>query len=292
MRPQNLKTKIFLDSGNPVETKEIIAQLGFLDGQTTNPTLIAKNPKVKERLNCGGHFSEEEMYTFYKQVVQEISDLIPQGSISIETYADSSTKVQELFTQGKEMFSWNHNAHIKYPITRAGLEAAAQSVKDGMRVNMTLCFQQEQAAAVYAATKGATKGQVFVSPFIGRLDDQGDNGMDLIQNILKMYRSNNTPVEVLAASLRNIDHLLYALKLDVDIITAPFKVLKEWAHQGFPIPIDIYHYNHANLESIPYRHINLEQNWENYNIAHELTTKGIERFSDDWNDLLAKNHEL
>jgi transaldolase len=292
MRPKNLKTKIFLDSGNPSETKEIIAQLGFLDGQTTNPTLISKNPKVREHLNCGGHFSEEEMYIFYQQVVKEISALIPQGSISIETYADCTTKAQELFTQGKEMFSWIHNAHIKYPITREGLEAASQSVTDGMRVNMTLCFQQEQAAAVYAATKGATKGQVFVSPFIGRLDDQGNSGMDLINNILKMYRSKNTHVEVLAASLRNIDHLLYALKLGVDIVTAPFEVLKEWVYQGFPIPHDTYHYNYGNLEKIPYRHINLDKNWEEYNITHELTTKGIQRFSNDWNELLTRDNKI
>src|SRR3989344_4842731 len=102
--------------------------------------------------------------------------------------------------QGKEMFSWIPNAHVKYPTTKAGLEAAHRSIQEGMRVNMTLVFTQEQAAAVYAATKGAKRGDVFVSPFIGRLDDRGENGMDLIKNIIKMYRGGDGHVLILGAS--------------------------------------------------------------------------------------------
>ena len=285
MQPKTLKTKIFLDSGDSDETKEIISLLGFLDGQTTNPTLISKNPYAKERFKRGEKFSTKEIYDFYKQVVKEISGLIPQGSISIETYADHSTKAKAMFEQGKEMCSWIPNAHIKYPATKEGLQAAVQSIEEGMRINMTLCFQQEQAAAVYSATKRAHKGQVFISPFVGRLDDQGKNGMDIIKNIIKMYKDGDTHVEVLAASLRNIDHLLYSLKLGADIVTAPFKALKEWAQKGLPIPQDNYRYNHKNLEDIPYREIDLTKNWQEFNISHELTTKGIERFSNDWNKL-------
>jgi len=227
MRPANLKTKIFSDSGDPQETKELIQLLGFLDGQTTNPSLIAKNPEAKKRIESGNKFSKEELNEFYRQVVKSASKLIPDGSISIEVYADESTTAEEMFVQGKEFFAWIPNAHIKYPTNTAGLAAAEMSIAAGMRVNMTLVFSQSQAAAVHAATKGASKGDVFVSPFVGRLDDKGENGMDLIESILKMYQAGESHVEVLTASVRNQDHFNYALSLGSDIITAPIKVLKD-----------------------------------------------------------------
>ena len=229
MRPENLKTRIFLDGGNPEETREIIASLGFLDGQTTNPTLISKNPEARRRLEQGNRFSAEEIFGFYRKVVREISALIPQGSVSVEVYADPSTTAGEMLKQGREMFSWISNAHIKFPTSNEGLKAAEQAVGLGLRVNLTLCFSQEQAAAVCAATRGAKKGAVFVSTFIGRLDDRGENGMDLITNIIRMYHQGDGHVEVLTASVRHLDHLLYALKLGSDIITAPFEILKKWA---------------------------------------------------------------
>ncbi len=193
MRPENLKSRIFLDGGNPEETREIIGRLGFLDGQTTNPTLISKNPEARRHLEQGGKFSEKEILAFYRQVVGELSSLIPQGSISIEVYADPSTTAESMLAQGREMFSWIPNAHIKFPSSREGLTAAELAVQNGLRVNLTLCFSQEQAAAVYAATRGAKKGEVFVSPFIGRLDDRGENGMDLIAHILRMYGKGRRP---------------------------------------------------------------------------------------------------
>src|SRR5579871_2228402 len=99
MRPANLKTKIFLDSGDPKETKEALSLLGFLDGQTTNPTLIAKNPHAKERLAGGKKFSKDEVFSFYKDVVTEISDLVPKGSISIEVNANAQSDADRLFEQ-------------------------------------------------------------------------------------------------------------------------------------------------------------------------------------------------
>ena len=96
MKPRNLKTKIFLDSGDPEETKEVIKLLRFLDGQTTNPTLISKNPAAKVRLDKGDKFTKEEILGFYKEVVKEISNLIPQGSISIEVYSDKNTNSEEM----------------------------------------------------------------------------------------------------------------------------------------------------------------------------------------------------
>jgi transaldolase len=286
MRPQKLKTRIFLDGGNPEETKDIIKILGFLDGQTTNPTLIAKNPEARKRLERGEMFSAGEILDFYHGVVTTLCGLIPGGSISVEVNADVTTQADQMLKQGKEMFSWIANAHVKFPTTREGLKAAEQAVKAGMRVNMTLCFSQEQAAAVYAATRGSRKGQVFVSPFIGRIDDRGENGMDLIGNTLCMYAQGDGHVEVLTASVRSLDHFLYALKLGSDIITAPYEVLKTWGEKGMPIPGDDYRYDARLLKPIPYKEITLDKKWEDYDLRHELTAKGIDRFSDDWNKLI------
>jgi len=96
MRPNTLKTRIFLDGGDPKETQEIIHLLGFLDGQTTNPTLLSRNPYAKDRFEKGERFTKQEILDFYKQVVQKISSLIPQGSISIEVYADKNTTTEDM----------------------------------------------------------------------------------------------------------------------------------------------------------------------------------------------------
>lgn len=284
--PQNLRTKIFLDGGDPEETKEIISLLVFLDGQTTNPTLLSKNPQAEERIEHGEKFAPEEIIEFYQKVVKEISGLIPDGSVSVETYADHSTTAEDLLKQGREMFSWIPNAHIKYPTTKAGLIAAERSIKEGIRVNMTLCFSQEQAAAVYAATRGASKGQVFVSPFVGRLDNRLENGMGLVKNIIEMYKKGDGHVEVLTASVRNIDHLLCAIQFGSDIVTAPFKILKEWGEKGMPVPDNKYRYNPQNVKDMPYKDIDITKRWQEFDIAHELTEQGMERFSQDWNQLV------
>ncbi len=295
MRPIELKTRIFLDSGDPGETREILSVLGFLDGQTTNPSLIAKNPDTARK-----KFTKGNLLKFYRKVVEEVSNLIPQGSVSIEVYADQKTSAEEMLNQGREFFKWIPNAHIKYPATAEGLKAAQQSVAENMRVNITLVFSQEQAAAVYSATlnqssaaadsgTGQARGQIFVSPFIGRLDDRGEDGMDLIKNIIRMYKSGDGHVEVLTASVRSVGHLKRAIELGSDIITAPFKVLKEWADIGLqidviPNPSSLI----PNLKPIPYREIRLNQPWQSYNIRHELTDKGLQKFSEDWNNLMCR----
>jgi len=286
MRTQQLKTRIFLDGGNSDETGEVIKLLGFIDGQTTNPTLISKNPGVRERLEQGTRFSAGEIIAYYRDVVKKISAMVPEGSISVEVYADRATKAETMLEQGKEMFGWIPNAHVKFPTSAEGLKAASTAIDQGLRVNMTLCFSQAQAAAVYAATRGARKGQVFVSPFIGRLDDRGENGMDLIGNIIRMYGKGDGHVEVLTASVRKIDHLLYAIKLGSDIITSPFSVLEEWGKKGLPLPGPDYRYDPGSLKPIPYEEIDLMKDWREYDIRHDLTDKGMERFSQDWNSLL------
>jgi transaldolase len=151
---------------------------------------------------------------------------------------------------------------------------------------MTLCFTQEQAAAVYASTSGAKKGDVLVSPFIGRLDDKGENGMDVIDNIIKMFKGGDAHVEVLTASVRSYDHFLYALQLGSDIITAPFKLLKEWGEKGMPVPGEDYRYNTGNLKKIPFKNLDLNKNWTEFDISHELTFTGMQNFSADWNNLI------
>ena len=286
MRPQKLKARIFLDGGNPDETKDLIKRLGFLDGQTTNPTLIAKNPGARKRLEKGEKFSKEEILVFYQGVVKTVSDLIPRGSVSVEVYADARTSAEDMLRQGRVMFGWVPNAHIKFPTSREGLKAAEQAVKAGLRVNMTLCFSQEQAAAVHAATRGAKKGNVFVSPFVGRVDDRGENGMEVIDDIIRMYKQGDGHVEVLTASVRTHEHFMEALRLGSDIITAPYEILKAWGEKGLSRPPPDYPYDSKGMRGIPYRNIDLAKKWEEYDIRHDLTDKGMERFSADWNALI------
>lgn len=278
-----LSSKIFIDGGDPIETAEAKKLLGYIDGQTTNPTLIAKNPEAVARLAKGEKFSEIEVYEFYKKVVTEISGIV-DWSVSIETYSDKDTTAAQMLAQSKEMYKWIPNAWIKFPTTKEGLKAASDAVKEGIRVNMTLCFSQEQAAAVYAATGGGK--DVFVSPFVGRLDDRGENGMQLIENILKMYEAGDGHVLTLTASVRTLAHLLYALKLKSPIITIPFKVFKEWADTGFPVPDDGLTYAPSDLISIPYKELDLTKKWTSFDIKHDLTDIGIEKFSADWNSLV------
>lgn len=285
MRPDDLKTKIFLDGGDPEETKQLIEILGFLDGQTTNPTLVSKNPEAIKRIEAGQKFSTEEILNFYKDVVGEISNIIPNGSVSIEVYSDADTTPEEMTAQAAEMYGWIPNAHIKFPTTKAGLAAAEDAIRKGMRVNMTLVFSQEQAAAVYAATRGAKKGQVFVSPFIGRLDDKGENGMDLVKNIIEMYKTGDGHVEVLTASVRNLEHYNGALSLGSDIITGPFKLIKEWKEKEMEIP-SVYSYDVKDLKTIEYKELDLNKNWQEFDIKHELTDAGIDKFTSDWNSMI------
>lgn len=286
MKPANLSTKIFLDSGDPKETATALELLGFLDGQTTNPSLIAKNPVAQERLKSGNFFSREEIDAFYKTVVAEISQLLPAGSVSVEVYADAHTTAEEMLIQARQMNPWIPNAHIKFPTNSAGLAAAEQAVKEGVRVNMTLVFTQSQAAAVHAATAGAAKGSVFLSPFVGRLDDKGINGMDLIKNIVRLYRQNGSHVEVLSASVRSLDHFLYSIALGCDIITAPFSILKTWAEKGMPIPDASFSYARTDLREIPLENLDLTAPWQSFNLSHDLLTSGIDKFAKDWNALM------
>jgi transaldolase len=279
-----------LDGGDPDETLRVKTNLEFLDGQTTNPSYVAKNPGIQRRIAAGRRLSRREQLQEYKAIVQQISPLVGDAGVSIEVFADLHTKAKEMLEQGAEMFSWIPNAYVNYPCLPEGLRAAKMSVQRGIRVNMTLCFSQEQAAAVYAATKGAAE-PVYVSPFVGRLDDRGENGMDLVWNIKKMYAHGDGHVHVLAASLRRIDHLLCACSVGTELATAPAKLLERWAQAGRPEADASFSYQALDaagkqLKPIPYREIDLNASWGSFDVHHELTTQSIERFMADYHSTL------
>src|SRR5215470_9513439 len=280
------KTKILVDGGDPQETRRAKELLGFVDGQTTNPSLVAKNPHIKELVASGHKLSGREEMEEYKKIVQTISPLVGDAGVSIEVFSDEKTTAGEMLDQGREMFSWIPNAHIKYPCTAEGLRAAQMSVEQGMRVNMTLCFSQQQAAAVYAATKG-TKQPAYVSPFVGRLDDIGQNGMDVVKNIKQMFLKGDGHVLVLAASIRSLEHLLYCFVLETELVTVPAKVLELWANRNFPMPDSQFQYKTTGTP-IPYKELDLEQAWDAFDIQHELTRKGIEKFAADYRATLSR----
>lgn len=293
MPAPKMNTKILVDGGDPKETLRIKNLIGHVDGQTTNPTLISKNPEVKAAVSSGRKFSSQEELNEYKNIVREISPLVDEAGVSIEVFADLNTPAEKMLAQGQEMFSWIPNAYIKYPCTSEGLRAAQMSVRRGIRVNMTLCFSQEQAAAVYAATKGA-KEPVYVSPFLGRLDDHGDNGMDLVRNIKKMYAEGDGHVHVLAASIRHLMHLLGSVSLNAELVTAPAKVWEEWAAASFPLPNQGFVYQGADkagkpLKPIPHKELDLAQPWESFDVRHELTTQGIHQFVADYQKTLRQS---
>lgn len=280
------KTKILVDGGDPQETLRVKELLGFVDGQTTNPSLVANNPHIKQLLASGRKLSEQEEMDEYRKIVREISPLIGDAGVSIEVFSDRKTTAKEMFAQGKEMYSWIPNAYVKYPCTSEGLRAAQMSVRQGLRVNLTLCFSQQQAAAVYAATKG-TRAPVYVSPFVGRLDDFGQNGMDLVKNVKRMLTHGDGHLLILAASIRNLEQLLCCLWLDVDLVTVPAKVLTLWAEKGFPMPEADFQYR-SSAKPILYEELDLAESWESFDIGHELTTRGLEKFVADYRKTLAE----
>jgi transaldolase len=287
------KTKILVDGGDPDETLRVKKLLGFVDGQTTNPSLIAKNPEIQQQIASGHSLTSNEEKDEYRKIVQAISPLVGDAGVSIEVFADLDTSAEDMLAHGEEMFTWIPNAYIKYPCTREGLKAAEMSVQQRIRVNMTLCFSQEQAAAVYAATKGS-KEPVYVSPFVGRLDDRGENGIDLVKNIKTMYKNGDGHVHVLAASIRHLDHLLATFALDVELATVPAKVIENWSSSNFPMPAGDFTYkavgaNGQLLKPIPYKELDLSLAWQSIDIAHELTTKGIQKFVADYRSTLKRS---
>jgi len=279
-------TRIFLDGSDTNETKQLLEQLGFLHGQTTNPSNFVSALKKERGEQSELKFERDELLAMYKQRVQEISKLIPDGSVSIEVYADPQTTAVQMMAQAREMFSWISNAHIKLPTTTEGLTAAEYLIHDGVRVNMTLCFSQAQGAAVYAATKGAKRGDVFISPFIGRLSkEMSVDGMDLVKNLLHMYKGGDGHVEVLAASIHGVEQLEQSISVGSDILTSYYGAIAEWGNANTPVP-PVDSFSASDLKSIAYEEIDLNKNWKSYTIHHKMTDEGLIKFANAWNGLI------
>jgi transaldolase len=287
-------TAIYIDGGDPTETMqadELLKSKGMpgLDGQTTNPTLIAKNlAKKLTAINSqpgAKKITSEEAFAEYKKIVTEIAG-ITHGPTSIQVIGNPQTlTAEQMITQARERLTWIPTAVIKYPCTTEGLKAVEVMCQEGP-VNITLVFSQEQAAAVYAATKYHNY-ECYVSPFVGRLDDIKQKGMDVVANMLEMYHTyGDGHVNVLTASVRNIGHIHYALWLKSNVMTIPFKAFSEWGEQGFSQPPKDFIYDVPGLEEIPYREISLENDWKSYDISHPLTTAGLAKFWEDWSSVI------
>lgn len=295
--PMSIKLpKLFLDSGNPEETRKAKSLLGYLDGQTTNPSLVAKNPEVQAYLAKGNKLKEDELLDMYKKMIQEIDREIA-GPISVETYADWDTTAETMLAQARDMKEWGRNVYIKFPTVPEGLKAANAFVKEGGSVNMTLVFDQQQAAAVYAATLPTFK-PAFISPFIGRLDDRGMRGIDLIKNIKKMYREfdkkrneSKAHVEVLGASIRHLNHFYASVFLGADILTVPFSIIKEWVDEEKWVPDENYRPETGGLHAMIYQDLPYHDDYTQYPVEKvdgSLLSDGLVKFAHDWNSLLDK----
>jgi len=191
--------KFFLDTANLNEIREAAAY-GFADGVTTNPSLIAKEGDVD-----------------FKQHIAAICEIV-QGPVSAEV---TSQDKEGMIREGVEYSKIAPNVVIKCPLTKEGLKATRQLTDQGIGVNVTLCFSPAQ--AILAAKAGAA----FISPFLGRLDDIGENGLYLLQSIIEIYQNYPWKTEVLAASLRHPIHVIEAARLGADIATMPFKVIDQ-----------------------------------------------------------------
>ena len=188
--------KIFLDTANLDEIRKG-ADWGIVDGVTTNPSLIAKE----------GHPIEEQ--------VAGICDII-DGDISAEVIA---TEAKDMISEGLKLAKIHRNIVVKLPLTRDGIKACSALSKDGIRINVTLCFQAAQ--ALLAAKAGA----YIISPFVGRIDDMGMPGIDLIEQIVTIYNNYGYKTQVLAASLRTLNHVIESAMIGAHIGTMPFKTL-------------------------------------------------------------------
>lgn len=286
MRPENLKTKIFLYSADISETQEAQRILGFLDGQTTNPKLISKLPDLQKRLSWGKKYTKEEFFKFYKQLVERISHILSGGVISMGIYADHNTTAKDLLDQAKEASAWAKNVFIKFPITQEGLLAAKEAAGLGIKIVMSHCFTQEQAQAVYAVTSGAQKGQFFIAPRIERLCYGGFNGMDIVKNIIEMYKKGDGHVGIFVTDIGNIDHLLYSLSLGVDVLSAPLRILKVWCEKGLKVPDPSFKYDVEHLKPILYKELDLSLKPDQYNIQHELTDTSIREAYMNWKTVI------
>lgn len=193
--------KLFLDTAN-IEEIRTAASWGILDGVTTNPTLVAKEGRK------------------FVDVLKEITAIV-DGSISAEVVA---TQADAMVKEGTELAKIHKNIYVKVPMTTEGLKACKRLRAQGIRVNMTLVFSPLQ--ALLCAKVGAS----FVSPFIGRLDDHGQTGMEIIEEIAQIYKNYGYTTEILVASVRHPIHVKEAALVGAHIATMPYSVMEKLAH--------------------------------------------------------------
>ena len=208
--------KLFVDTGN-VKEIETLAGLGILDGVTTNPSLLAKESGD------------------YRQILKQICQVV-QGPVSAEVVA---TDTAGMLREGRDLASIDEHIVIKVPFTRDGVRACKTLAAEGQRVNVTLIFSPTQ------AWLAAKVGAAYVSPFVGRLDDVGTTGMNLIREIVEIFDNFEFPTEVLVASVRGPIHVVEAARIGADVVTAPPAVIDQC-------------------------------------FKHPLTDSGLERFLKDW----------
>lgn len=206
----------FIDTANLNEIREA-ADMGILDGVTTNPSLVAKEGKP------------------FKETILEICKVV-DGPVSTEVVA---TDVDGMLAEGRDYAKWHKNIVVKLPTTRDGVKACKKLSSEGIKTNLTLCFSPNQALLV------AKAGATYVSPFIGRLDDISQDGMELIRQIVTIYKNYGFKTQVLAASLRHPMHVVQSAMAGAHVGTLPFKVLDQM-------------------------------------FKHPLTDKGLETFLADW----------
>lgn len=210
--------KFFIDTADVAEIKAA-NERGWVDGVTTNPSLIAKS---------GRNFED---------VIKEICKLVPGKPVSAEVI---SLKADEMVKEGVSLAKWADNVVVKIPMCEDGMIAVKKLTAEGIKTNVTLVFSSMQ--ALLAAKAGAT----MVSPFVGRLDDIGSEGMAMVNDVIQIYHNYDFATEVLVASVRSPMHLQQAAMMGADIATIPYKVMQQMT-------------------------------------GHPLTTKGIEMFLNDWN---------
>ena len=215
--------RIFLDTAN-IDQIRHAAKLGIISGVTTNPTLVAKEEAVD-----------------FKAAILEICSLVP-GPVSAEVL---SLEPEGMIEEARQLSSWAPNIVVKIPVSEAGLEAVSVLSGENIKTNLTLCFSVNQALL------GALVGATYVSPFVGRLDDIGHQGMEVVAEAVEIFHRYALSTQVIAASLRHPLHIIAAAKAGAHIATVPYGVLMQM-------------------------------------IRHPLTDIGITRFAEDWRKVVKK----
>jgi len=291
-------TRFILDSGNPDDYRTTLELFNNNDqtlwGSTTNPSLIAK------KLAEDGHkLTLQKAFDLQKDIIKEILTIVP-GAVSAEVYADNSTTSEDMIKQGKEIVKWDERVVIKLPTTIEGFKARTQLRKENVVTNNTLVFSQQQIYAIclhehLLQNEFQVKGKwpCFISPFLGRLDDIGEDGITLVRNGMELKKHFTEELWMLSASIRSTSHLKACIELGSELITAPLSVYKDWL-EGSAQPIQEQKLVSLDRWEVPTQ-VKEIQTLDNFfeaienktlDISHPLTDKGVDKFTKDWKAIL------